>query len=130
MPAQANAVAQVFKRREIAFQGRIVGGVGKACMVIRPGLENGQSAPRHRALLRSQEPAQHPQQGGLAGAVRPRHVQQLVRAQVEAHALEHVAIAAPDMDLFNTETVGRAIHAAAILAKSKSWRYQLTYERE
>jgi hypothetical protein len=47
-------------------------------------------------------------------------VQQLPGPQRKTHALEHMAIAAPDMDSLDAKTFDSRIHEAASLTKSKS----------
>ena len=42
----------------------------------------------------------------------------------ETHALEHMTIAAPNVDLLDRETLGRAVHEAAMVTKSMSCGYQ------
>ena len=65
-------------------------------------------------------PAAKPAAVNLAGAVRPGDVQQLLGLYLSAYALQHMPIAAPDVDLFDAKTVNCRVHEAASLAKSTS----------
>jgi hypothetical protein len=46
-------------------------------------------------------------------------MQQITRLKLEAHALQHMTVAAPNVHLIDTKTTHCGIHSGASLAKSK-----------
>ena len=52
----------------------------------------------------------HAEEGCLAGAVWAANMQEFGRLQLEAHALEHVPVSAPDVDILHFETLRLRVH--------------------
>ena len=59
--------------------------------------------PKHAPLLGVNEPADDPQQAGLAGAVSTGHLEARARLEREIHPAQHVAFAAPEVQSFDSQ---------------------------
>jgi hypothetical protein len=56
--------------------------------------------PQHAPLLRIHEAAERPQQSGFTRAIRPGDLQDLAAPQIEPNPPQHMALAAPQMEVF------------------------------
>ena len=100
--SDTDPVAQVLARGQVRLQRRLVTDVGQLRRGRRQVLAD--VCPRQSsALLRVHEPASSAQQPRLARAVRPGDLQALPAPTAKLHAAQHMAIAAPQVQVLALE---------------------------
>ena len=88
---------EVFARRQIALEWRLVAEIGEFRMKYIARLTRRRAAPGNLPFFRIQQPGDRAQQGGLAGAVLSGEQHTLAGIRREAHAAQNMAITAPQM---------------------------------
>ena len=82
---------------QIALERRLVAEIGEFRMKYIARLARRRTSPGNLPFFRIQQPGDRAQQGGLAGAVFSGEQHTLARLRREAHAAQHMAITAPQV---------------------------------
>lgn len=98
-PPQPDFEGEVFARSQFRFKSVAVGEVTQVCPVGIAVRSDRSAAPGHTPLLRRQEPGEHAQQSRLSRAIRARDMNAIAGGGLDGNSADHLAVAAPDMDI-------------------------------